>query len=208
MRSGALPVPDLPSPPHPRYPNLTGAQTANLATRYPTHRKQRGGTFFDFLLTQYTRTKEIREKSIQRVQAENGQDLRRIWPILSLVFGRDIGATLFAERDRRTLALIENQTGSSFITGDQPVINLHGQQSPEPTETVSLYYPVTPRLALMLTEVGEEPPFSTGSLSHEDVATLDERIASAAHSQIFAAVKADLLPSRTVKSHDGREHRA
>src|SRR6516162_331920 len=43
MRSGALPVPDLPSPPHPRYPNLTGAQTANLATRYPTHRKQRGG---------------------------------------------------------------------------------------------------------------------------------------------------------------------
>src|SRR6516162_1013345 len=49
MRSGALPVPDLPSPPHPRYPNLTGAQTANLATRYPTHRKQRGGskTFVD-----------------------------------------------------------------------------------------------------------------------------------------------------------------
>src|SRR6516164_9941945 len=43
MRSGALPVPDLPSPPHPRYPNLTGAQTANLPTRYPTHRKQRGG---------------------------------------------------------------------------------------------------------------------------------------------------------------------
>jgi len=40
-------VPDLPSPPHPRYPNLTGAQTANLATRYPTHRKQRGGKFFN-----------------------------------------------------------------------------------------------------------------------------------------------------------------
>src|SRR6516225_9182346 len=45
MRSGALPVPDLPSPPHLRYPNLTGAQTANLATRYPTHRKQRGSYF-------------------------------------------------------------------------------------------------------------------------------------------------------------------
>jgi hypothetical protein len=42
-------VPDLPSPPHPRYPNLTGAQTANLATRYPTHRKQRGGFLFDIV---------------------------------------------------------------------------------------------------------------------------------------------------------------
>lgn len=151
-------------------------------------------TFFHFMLTQYMRTKGIREKIIQKVLSENGQDLRRIWPILSLIFGRDIGATLFAERDKRTLAFVENRTGVPFITGDQPVINLHGQ-SPEPTETVSLYYPVTPRSALMVTEVGEQPPFLTGSLAPEDVALLNERIARAAHSQVFAATKEDLRNS-------------
>ena len=40
-------MPDLPSPPHPRNPDHTGAPgPANLPTRYPTHRKQRGGFYF------------------------------------------------------------------------------------------------------------------------------------------------------------------
>jgi hypothetical protein len=149
--------------------------------------------FFYFVSMQYMRTKGIREKSIERVQAQNGHDLSRIWGILSIVFARAIGVSLFVERKQRNLALIKNRTDVPFITGDQPVINLHGQ-SPEPTQTVSLYYPITPRLAVLLTEVDEQPAFSTEYLTSQHASEFNERIFHASHSQVFSESEASLRP--------------
>jgi hypothetical protein len=72
------------------------------------------------------------------------------------------------------------------------VINL----DEKPTERFSLYYPIMPHLALLLPEVGEETSFSTQTLTVELVVELNERIALASHSQVFADCRIALPPVR------------
>jgi hypothetical protein len=95
--------------------------------------------FFHFVGTQYMRTTRVKERSIKIVREKNGADLSRIWPVLSIICGRDVGASLFIERKRRKFVLVQNVTNVPFVTGDQPAINLSGEK-PEPTEQFSLYY--------------------------------------------------------------------
>lgn len=47
------------------------------------------------------------------------------------------------------MQLLKNENNISFITGDQPVINLSGDGVNIPKETI-LYYPITPKIAIKL----------------------------------------------------------
>jgi hypothetical protein len=154
--------------------------------------------FFHFVGLQYMRTKGVRERSIQITQEENGLDISRIWPILSIFLGSDLGLNLYLDRTRRQITLVGNCTGVPYVTSDQPVINL----DEKPTERFALYYPITPKIALLLSEVDEEPAFSTHTLTAEQVVRLNERMAVASHSQVVADREA-ALPSIS-RVHDRR----
>jgi hypothetical protein len=143
-------------------------------------------TFLHFICTQLMRTKGIKARTIEIVKQKNGHDLTRIWDIMSHMFSVNIGASLFLERKKRKLAIIENSTDVPFITGDQPVINLRGNRM-QPVTTFSLYYPLAPRLALILSEVDEDPALSTDSLTPTQVLTLNAKIFEACHSQVFGS---------------------
>jgi hypothetical protein len=149
-------------------------------------------TFTHFLCTQHMRTKKIREKSIERVRSNDGLDISRIWDIMSHMFAVNIGMSLYLERSKRTLALLENHTDVPFVTGDQPIINLHGN-GVTPPETLSFYYPVSPRLALLWPEAGEAPAFTTDGLTPAQAGALNIRMLEACHSQIFAQTESELL---------------
>ena len=149
-------------------------------------------TFTHFLCAQHMRTKNIKEKSIERVRANGGPDISRIWDIMSQMFAVNIGTCLYLERSKRTLSLLQNRTGVPFVTGDQPVINLHAT-GVTPPETLSFYYPVSPRLALLWPEVGEAPAFTTDGLTPAQARALNMRILEACHSQVFAQTEAELL---------------
>ena len=149
--------------------------------------------FLHFIGLQYMRTKGIREKSIEVVQEKNNADLSRIWVPLSAIFAQRIAFSLFLDRRRKALTLIENRTRIPFITGDQPLINLDGTY-PTPPNTLTIYYPITPELALLLPENDVPPPFTTESLTAADVAELNRRMATAAHRQVFALSENDLRP--------------
>jgi hypothetical protein len=148
-------------------------------------------TFLHFICTQYMRTKRIKVRMIELIKEKNGRDLSRIWDIMSHMCAVNIGCGLFLERIKRKLTLVENRTDVTFVTGDQPVINLHAAP-PRPPTKLSLYYPLSPRLALILPEVDEEPPFSTESLTSAQVAALNARIIEASHSQVFGDSEASL----------------
>jgi hypothetical protein len=139
-----------------------------------------------FLASQHMRTKGIRVKTIERLKQKNDLDVSKIWGILSQMFATNIGMTVFLERHKRKLALVENTTDVAFITGDQPLINLHGGNGEMPPETLSWYYPIAPRLALLLTAVDERPAFSTATLTAAQVSHLNRRIVVASHRQVFA----------------------
>jgi len=146
--------------------------------------------FLHYLVLQLFRTKAVKEK-VFRLQAEQGgYDLTNCWNILSHISATNVGLTLFLERRRRTLTLLENHTEVDFITGDQPVLNLlHGQG-----DAYSPYYPIGPRAALVLSDPDVPCPLSGRPLTAVDVLGLNRRIADAALEQLFAASAEPLGP--------------
>lgn len=151
-------------------------------------------TFLHFICTQHMRTKGIKVRTIELIKEKNGHDLSRIWDIMSHMLSVNIGGSIFLEREKRKPLLIENRTDVTFITGDQPVINLHGNGSRPPT-SLSFYYPLAPRLALILSEVDEVPMFSTDSLTPMQVLALNKKVVEASYSQVFGHSEASIARS-------------
>jgi hypothetical protein len=151
--------------------------------------------FLNYLSTQYWRTKGIKERAIERCNADKSADLSRVWNVLVLKFITDLGISLLLERRRRKLILIRNRTDVPFITGDQPVINLKGAR-PRPTEAISIYYPISPQRALLLADVDEEPLFPSERLTAAQASTLNEMLYKACYKQVFAQSEESLKALR------------
>ena len=141
--------------------------------------------FLHFIITQHMRTKRTREKTIEILRSKSNIDFSRCWNITVHMFSFNIGLSLFRERKRRSLILLENKTDLPFITGDQPIVNLLAAGT-TPPEALSVYYPVSPTLALVLGEVDQPPAFVSENLTVADVQYLNDRIYAAHHSQVFA----------------------
>jgi Protein of unknown function (DUF4238) len=140
--------------------------------------------FLNYLCTQYMRTKRAKQ-AIELCRADGSADISRIWNVIVPMAVTNIGADLFRDRKRRKLALIRNLTSSAFITGDQPAINLKAEHG-RPPEHLSIYYPISPKIALILGDVDEELSYRTETLTAEQVATLNRIIVEASHQQVFA----------------------
>jgi hypothetical protein len=112
-------------------------------------------SFFMFISAQHVRTRGIKEKTIERLRSRMGLDISRGWDIAALMMAHQIASSLFVGRRSRLPRIIENATAVPFVTGDQPTVNLRGGDDERPPEALSLYYPLSPRLALYLGEPGE-----------------------------------------------------
>ena len=116
--------------------------------------------FLLFLCIQYGRTNKIRtnvfENAAKAARDKLGINLEKVWNPLVHIFATNIAFWL--SWDTFKLILLENQSGVPFITGDQPVLNTHATNiAPgEMVEKLELYYPLSPRLALLLTKEREE----------------------------------------------------
>ncbi len=142
-------------------------------------------TFFNFLSTQYMRTKGIKERSISLSQKSgSGPDLSRMWNVMIHMFATNIGAQLYVERSRRKMVILRNDTTVPFVTGDQPAINLYADGNAVPTK-LSVYYPISPRLALLLAEVDEEPLYLSDGLTANQSSELNAKLHGACYSQVF-----------------------
>jgi hypothetical protein len=150
-------------------------------------------TLFHFLASQHMRTKGAKEKTIEILNRKSSLDVSRIWGIMSHMAATNVGLSLYLERKKRQLVLVENSTDVAFITGDQPIVNLHGDGE-KPPETLSWYYPISPHLALLLPEVDEEPSVSTTSLTSAQVSDLNARMVAKSHRQVFAQSRSALEP--------------
>lgn len=148
--------------------------------------------FARYVATQYMRTKGIKVGMIDIFQRKNGLDISRVWDIASLMQGVNIGCSLFLGRKRQQLMLLRNSTEVEFITGDQPVINLHGGDRSKAPEQLCMYYPVDPRAALIWGDMDEKIPYTSETLMAEQVSSLNQRMSAAAHSQVFGRTAASL----------------
>jgi len=149
--------------------------------------------FFHFLSMQHMRTKNIKERTCQLLLRYHQIDFSGIWNVVVLMLAFNIGMSLFGDRHSRRLSILTNKTQTPFITGDQPTINLVADGTRPPDE-LRLYYPLSPTLALLLTEPHAEPAFSDGQLSEDNVSYLNGRIKDASRDQIFGVSEQSLLP--------------
>ena len=107
--------------------------------------------FFHFLGHQYFRTKRIRNaigKALSKSQPD--QDYGRLKNVLCYCFATNLGASLFVDRSGFDVVFLTNSTDLSFLTGDQPVVNLMGSTNDIAPKEMALYYPVSPSLSLLL----------------------------------------------------------
>ncbi|MFK4448486.1 hypothetical protein ABH944_008546 [Caballeronia udeis] len=151
---------------------------------------QRCIAFLDYLTKQHMRTKGIKERVFAAIKPVGDADMRRAWSMLSLMFAQNVGGSLYAERKRRKLVLLKNATEIPFITGDQPVVNL--QAMGLKTTSLTIFYPLSPTLALWLGEIDETCPFLDEGLVREEVISLNQKVAEASYQQIFANERAIL----------------
>ncbi|AEF86624.1 conserved hypothetical protein [Treponema primitia ZAS-2] len=114
--------------------------------------------FSAFIGFQYSRTKKMRENIKKLFTFQNFTRLvsPEIRPdilanVLNFLFSDIIGNWVSSNAK---ILLIINQSNSDFITGDQPVINLKATslESGIPTTSTEIYYPFSPKLAILLSE--------------------------------------------------------
>jgi hypothetical protein len=162
------------------------------------------GESMKFLLSitvQYMRTKRIREAMVSDVSIViDGADMRRSWNVMSHLFAITMAHSFHCEKAKYRLAILENSSGVPFITGDQPVINLHAnlQTSAAPTKC-ELFYPLSPRRAMLMLEKPTGLPSGKVAASLQQVEGYNDLIVKNSDGQIFAESKQSLQRFLTSK---------
>ncbi|MEA5672063.1 DUF4238 domain-containing protein [Pseudomonas sp. MH2] len=116
--------------------------------------------FTTFLGHQFARTKNFKDRTFHAFREDTVESveflrsMKNSWWFLSYMFGMNLGRELYLFRSGYTHSLLFNNTGVSFITSDQPAINVHPQvwETSSQPEFLDLYYPISPRYAYIICE--------------------------------------------------------
>ena len=146
--------------------------------------------FFNFIATQYLRTKGIRERTLGNINGLEGANFTNIWVLMAHMYATQVGVSLYL--NRTNLTLVPNRSSVQFITGDQPAINLRTDYVGLPTH-FSIYYPISPSLALILPDPSEKDDlFPADGVTAVQAEALNRKLADACHRQVFGQTQADL----------------
>ena len=143
--------------------------------------------FIYFLCVQLMRTEKIRKSTVKGVGPIEGIDFEKIWNVLSHIFAKNMGWNFYANRELHKMTLLKNETTKELITADQPVINTYATigASTAPIENVELYYPVSPRIAILVSEKEGYKGISKKLLSENDVVSYNNQIVKNSHKQVY-----------------------
>ncbi len=109
--------------------------------------------FFIFLGLQFCRTKPMRGMA-QRIFT-SAPDLPRgvsaaVAQPLASMMGFNLAYVLLADMDETLVLAPRNDTGTTFVVGDRPVVNIAVPLDGSPTRSRVLYYPLSPHRAFVL----------------------------------------------------------
>lgn len=141
--------------------------------------------FCNFIAAQHMRTKAVQSRVIERLRNRIKLDVSRIWGVIGLIYGFNLGCSMFMGRKDRPLILVRNESSMPFVTSDQPVVNLDadGENAPE---QMTIYYPISPRLALHIGEPGR-PTLPEFGLTEEEIVTLNLQMTARSQRQVYAS---------------------
>ncbi|HEJ9626553.1 TPA: DUF4238 domain-containing protein [Proteus mirabilis] len=156
--------------------------------------------FMMFLGHQITRTKTFRDSMFQTRSSPIGADqintMAQAWWFLSYMFGMNIGFSLYSSRHNTNHSLLINDTKYSFITSDQPIVNVHACVS-ETEFTVpkhsDFYYPISPRVAYIICSSKRFSP-GKNQVDETTVTEFNNKVAAQAMVHIIGNTRNAILP--------------
>ena len=138
--------------------------------------------FINFVANQFFRTPTLKQFAANMSHAIPGLDLRRTWLIESQIYAINIAAGIFVKKRDYKFTFITNETPIPFIAGDQPIINLNAQSD----NKLRLYYPLSPRLAMIFEEDTEAPFRTVRSVSSIEVEHHNQQVYMRSIDQIYS----------------------
>lgn len=143
--------------------------------------------FYRGLAAQYARTNHIKKTRLIMEPERRALYLRIANPLIHIL-AINVGRSLYADRKRHTIMLLDNTTNVPFITADQPVINIAtGPRDTTPPERFELYYPLSPTKALLLLEPSSDFLPRNASVRETWVHLYNLRMAAHSYRQIFSS---------------------
>jgi Protein of unknown function (DUF4238) len=160
--------------------------------------------FFRGIAAQYLRT-DLVKKAQRMWMAGEIEVFERVANVLVHIYAVNLGYSLYTDRERYRIVLLENHTDVPFVTADQPAINIASNPTDtKPPEKFELYYPLSPTKAMLLVDPSSKHLPSDLSLSVMSVHVYNSHMAAHSYQQIYGStrqilesVRADLLAIRS-----------
>jgi hypothetical protein len=146
--------------------------------------------FSHFLGRQYTRTKKIKDQHLDT--SSLGQvpdifancDFGKVREVITFLLADNIGNYIFSNANFNFLI---NTSETCFITSDQPIYNFHAKEDGKAKE-FELYYPISPRIALLALKNKTETNFADS----QAVEKYNDFIRRNAYKNVFACSREEL----------------
>jgi len=103
------------------------------------------------------------------------------------IYATNMGFVLFSDSSKFRMVLIKNNSATPFITGDQPVINTFAAAGGnEIVSEVEFYYPVSPKLGILISDKIEYRSINEIDIMEEDAHVFNIAMLKSSHEQIYA----------------------
>lgn len=140
--------------------------------------------FSYFLMVQFVRTQKYK-KLLAEVFKNEEFKIDNIWSVISHIFALNLGHSLANDKKIKMVLLVNNNI-DEFITADQPVFNTYEQNKDEPPKKHEFYYPVSPKLAILLTDKLKKYTSKKYQVSNDEVIKYNKMIARNSLEQLYA----------------------
>jgi len=151
--------------------------------------------FSFFIAMQYFRTPGMLKAVLKVFQGSDDRfNVEAAFGLMRTIFATNVGASLVFRRLSTRITFVEAEGEHSFITGDQPVLNLRASGLPEGEEPTELefYYPLTPTRALLI-NFDSKHGIERIVAGPSEVLRFNKEIASVANEQLYASREAEFL---------------
>ncbi|WP_217581557.1 DUF4238 domain-containing protein [Lysinibacillus sp. GbtcB16] len=143
--------------------------------------------FSIFLCTQYYRTKKMKNSVIRNtkdIANKMDADIERMWNVISHILATNLSHSLIMKKDSKWTLLTNSK--STFITSDQPIVNIKGKYSNDvETEELELYYPISPSKALLISDINNSPKPDIFEINEEEIKKYNSIILNTCEEQIY-----------------------
>lgn len=160
--------------------------------------------YISYISEQFTRTKKAREDLIKSISSSSHivddqldrENKINISLILSIILAENIKSYLIENISKYKISMLINETSTSFITSDQPVINIkyfkdYGNFS---DDEINLYHPISPKIAIMISPKNSCYHIEKIKINLELADTLNKLISKNANMQIFGNSEISIQP--------------